>query len=85
MTVFALAAGLVVAFVYCWPVALACLLTLPIMGAGLSMQMEVMLGTGDHAEGEAGEAGAVVGEVSLSIHSSILRQAIKQSSNSLIN
>ena len=62
VTLFALVAGLVMAFVYMWPVALMCLATLPFMGISLQLQMDVMMGTGEHAEAESGEAGAVVGE-----------------------
>ena len=62
ITIFALVAGLIIAFVYCWPVALMCLATLPFMGAGLALQVQVMMGTGENAEEETGEAGAVVGE-----------------------
>ena len=39
-----------------------CLATLPFIGAGLALQVQVMMGTGENAEEETGEAGAVVGE-----------------------
>ena len=54
--------GLVISFLYCWPIALMCLVTLPIVGAALTLQMEVMMGGGAQVKGESVESLGVVGE-----------------------
>mmetsp|Transcript_20465 Transcript_20465/g.62301 ORF Transcript_20465/g.62301 Transcript_20465/m.62301 type:complete len:1315 (-) Transcript_20465:278-4222(-) len=62
MVMFSIGAGIVVSLVYCWPLALVSIGTIPLMGLATYIQMAIMLGTTDKAAGESSEAGAVVGE-----------------------
>ena len=87
----AIGTGLVISFVYCWPIACMCLATLPIMGFAISLQMQVLMGGGAKVKGESTESLAVVGEainsmrtvVSLGLQKTLVSLYEDKSSHSL--